>query len=77
MSPEFPDGLIKSATCYNKPIYKEGKNPNKDTIQLLIKTYYDDYHKLLKSALLNSNIVLALDCHSMAEVAPEISPSIP
>lgn len=74
MPPEFPDGLIKSATCYDRPIYKEGKQPNQATRNLLINKYYEDYHKNLRKALLNDNIVIALDCHSMAEIAPAVSP---
>jgi formiminoglutamase len=74
LPPEFPDGLIKSATCYNRPIYKEGKQPNKEITSLLINKYYADYHRKLESALKNPKIVLALDCHSMAEIAPEVSP---
>jgi formiminoglutamase len=74
LPPEFPDGIIKSATCYNRPIYKEGKQPNKKITSLLINKYYAEYHRKLESALKNSNIVLALDCHSMAEIAPQVAP---
>lgn len=72
--PEFPDGLIKSATCYDRPIYKEGKQPSEETRNILISKYYDEYHQKLRNALLNPNIVIALDCHSMAEIAPAVSP---
>lgn len=74
LPPGFPDGLIKSATCYNKPIYKKGKQPDKDTTEILINTYYNYYHQRIQNALRNPNILLALDCHSMAEIAQEISP---
>jgi len=74
LPPRHPDGLIKSATCYNRPIYKDGKQPTHETTDLLIKTYYSDYHQKLQRALLNPNVFIALDCHSMAEVAPEVSP---
>jgi formiminoglutamase len=74
LPPEHPEGLIKSATCYNRPIYKNGKQPNRETTNLLINTYYADYHQKLQGALLNPNVIIALDCHSMAEIAPEVSP---
>ena len=74
LPPDFPDGLIKSATCYNRPIYKEGRHPSQKTTELLIDKYYADYHHKLETALLNSKLVIALDCHSMAEIAPEVSP---
>ena len=74
LPPEYPDGLIKSATCYNRPIYKEGKQPNNRITSLLIDKYYSSYHQRIESALLNPKVILALDCHSMAEIAPEVSP---
>lgn len=74
LPPEFPDGLIKSATCYNKPIYLEGKQPNQATTDLLITKYYTHYHKNLQEAMQNQHVVIALDCHSMAEIAPEVAP---
>lgn len=39
LPPAYPDGLIKSATCYNRPIYKGGKQPNQATTDLLINKY--------------------------------------
>ena len=74
LPPEYPDGLIKSATCYNRPIYKEGKQPNREITNLLINKYYFSYHQKLDTALLNPKVVIGLDCHSMAEIAPEVSP---
>lgn len=74
LPPEYPDGLIKSATCYNRPIYKEGKQPDNIKTNLLIDRYYEDYHLKLKEALLNPKVIIALDCHSMAEIAPEVAP---
>lgn len=74
LPPEYPDGLIKSATCYNKPIYKEHRQPGPSTIELLINTYYAAYHERLLLALRNPNVVIALDCHSMAAIGPEVSP---
>ncbi|MEE4310326.1 MAG: N-formylglutamate amidohydrolase [candidate division KSB1 bacterium] len=72
--PEFSDGLIKSATCYNKPIYKTGRQPGKKLVNLLIEEYYKPYHEELNKQIQNKRIVIGLDCHSMAEDAPEISP---
>ena len=74
LPPEYPDGLIKSATCYSRPIYKEGKQPNIKITSLLIDKYYSYYHQKIETALLNPKVIIALDCHSMAEIAPEVSP---
>jgi len=70
--PEFPDGIIKSHTCYGKQIYK--RFPYKDKIKALIQSYYEPYHKQIKHALADDpHIELALDCHSMASVGPKYS----
>ena len=74
LPPDYPDGLIKSATCYNKPIYKEGRHPDRSMTELLINTYYLDFHKRLRYALQNPRVLIAFDCHSMAEIGPEVSP---
>lgn len=74
LPPDFSDGLIKSATCYNKQIYYSDRQPNKITIEKLISKYYDTYHKKIEDNLKSDNIILALDCHSMAVIGPEISP---
>lgn len=73
LPPEFTDGVIKSATCYNKPIYKNGLISNQ-LIKSLLEKYYKPYHTEIKTSLENKNIKLALDCHSMAEFAPAIAP---
>ncbi|KPA12758.1 N-formylglutamate amidohydrolase [Candidatus Magnetomorum sp. HK-1] len=74
LPPEYPDGIIKSHTCYGKQIYKNGKSPDLLKTKELINEYYLPYHEELKTALISNNrIELALDCHSMAAVGPEIS----
>ena len=74
LPPEFPDGLVKSATCYGRPIYKEGRQPDQVTTHLLIGKYYANYHHQIEKALRNPDVVIALDCHSMAEIAPAVAP---
>ncbi len=74
MPPDNPDGLIKSLTCYRKPIYVENKEPDDALRTLLIELYYNPYHKSIEQSLKKLDLQLCLDCHSMASVAPEISP---
>ncbi|MFP4548688.1 MAG: N-formylglutamate amidohydrolase [Fidelibacterota bacterium] len=74
LPPDYPDGIIKSATCYNKPIYKPECHPDVPMQRLLIRKYYYPYHCFLKSEMEKDEIMLGLDCHSMAAMAPEISP---
>jgi len=75
LPPKYPDGVIKSHTCYGKQIYKKGMEPDKNLINQLIQSYYLPYHVKIKNTLMNkkNNIALALDCHSMAAFGPEIS----
>lgn len=74
LPPENPDGLIKSSTCYQKPIYILGKEPDYSLREDLIQKYYRPYHKSIQKSLHDLDLQLCLDCHSMASVAPNISP---
>jgi len=71
MPPDYKDGLIKSHTCYNKKIYKNDLST--DIIEKLLVKYYHPYHNKLAELCENENIILGLDCHSMAEIGPDIA----
>ena len=74
LPPNNPDGLIKSYTCYQKPIYIGGKEPDESLRNLLVEMYYMPYHRTIQKSLKELELQLCLDCHSMASVAPNISP---
>ena len=74
LPPEQPDGIIKSMTCYERQIYIYGKEPDEKLTQELIEKYYKPYQMKILNALRDEQLELALDCHSMAEIAPGISP---
>jgi formiminoglutamase len=75
LPPKNPDGIIKSMTCYKKPIYIKGKEPDESLRQTLIKRYYLPYHKKIQEITnQNKRLKLALDCHSMAAEPPPIAP---
>lgn len=74
LPPQFPDGVIKSATCYNKLIYKPGSALDKEMTDVLIEKYYSPYHTSLEKAMTNPLIKIAFDCHSMADIGPPVSP---
>lgn len=75
LPPKNPDGVVKSKTCRGRPIYNPGQELNYELTNLLLKKYYDPYHKKIRENLDSSNhIKLMLDCHSMEAVGPEISP---
>ena len=72
LPPNNPDGVIKSATCYQKPIYS--KQPDDELRKILIKSYYEPYHKEITELIRKNDFKICLDCHSMAAIAPSISP---
>jgi formiminoglutamase len=74
LPPENPDGLVKSSTCYQKPIYIKGREPDDSLRNILIEMYYKPYHRSIQKSIHDLNLQLCLDCHSMASVAPDISP---
>ena len=74
LPPKTSDGLIKSSTCYQRPIYNKGKEPDDLLISLLIELYYRPYHRTIQKKLMELDLQLCLDCHSMASLAPSISP---
>jgi len=74
MPPNNPDGLIKSKTCYDKPIYVQGKEPDDSLKKILIEQYYSPYHQAIQKSLEELDLKLCLDCHSMASTAPYFSP---
>jgi formiminoglutamase len=76
LPPKNPDGIIKSMTCYKKPIYIKGKEPDEPLSQILIERYYLPYHKKIQEITSqNKELKLALDCHSMAAEPPPIAPN--
>ncbi len=72
IAPENPDGVIKSHTCWNVPVYKPGALPDDELKKTLLDRYYYPYHEKLERCLHDSELRLAVDCHSMAAVSPPI-----
>lgn len=72
IAPKNPDGVIKSHTCWNVPVYKPECLPDENLKNILLDKYYFPYHKQLEEQIKNSNIKLAVDCHSMAAKSPPI-----
>lgn len=70
LPPDYPDGVVKSVTCYNKTVYKEGRFPDQNLIDRLIRDYYQPYHSNIRRALQDGGIAIAFDCHSMASQGP-------
>lgn len=72
LPPLNPDGIIKSHTCHGKEVYKDF--PDSDLIKILLKKYYHTYHESFSRALAENDFELILDCHSMCNTAPAVSP---
>jgi len=71
--PRNPDGVVKASTCFKRPIYAFGQEPDTALTEQLIDDYHAPYHAQLARAVTQPGIELALDCHSMLPAAPPIS----
>ncbi len=63
--PKNPDGVVKTHTCFNQPIFKNGFILDKNLIEIIINRYYEPYHKRIRDSMQRFKIKLALDCHSI------------
>ena len=64
------DGVVKTHTIWNQPIYREALT--EDLVERLLEDYYHPYHRQLTA--LAGSTRLAVDCHTMVAVGPPISP---
>ncbi len=74
LPPEFPDGVVKSHTCFNVPVYRAGMAPGAELVQRLLEKYHAPYHRALEDYLRDPKVRVMLDCHTMAEYPPPIAP---
>jgi formiminoglutamase len=66
------DGVIKTHTCYDVPVYQEF--PSQELIAQLLADYYHPYHQKLEDLADMEKIKVGIDCHTMAAVGPPIGP---
>ncbi|UCC30070.1 MAG: N-formylglutamate amidohydrolase [Phycisphaerales bacterium] len=66
-----PDGVVKTHTCWNVPVYREFPPP--ESIESLLDQHYRPYHRLL-TKLAKSGVQLGVDCHTMVAKGPPIGP---
>jgi formiminoglutamase len=64
------DGVVKTHTCWDVSIYMSQLPEN--LVEVMINKYYWPYHK--KLSLFSADVKFGIDCHTMAEIAPPISP---
>lgn len=65
------DGVVKTHTCRNVPIYTEQLTPA--LIETLLERYHRPYHRRL-TALGGGDSVLGVDCHTAAARGPDVGP---
>jgi formiminoglutamase len=64
------DGIVKTHTCWNVPVYREPLT--EDVVEVLLETYYRPYHAALSRP--DPGVILGVDCHTMAAIGPPIGP---
>jgi N-formylglutamate amidohydrolase len=64
------DGIIKTHTCWDVPVYRDF--PSEDLIEILLDKYYRPYHA--KLGKIPEGIKLGVDCHTMAAEGPPVGP---
>jgi N-formylglutamate amidohydrolase len=64
------DGVIKTHTCWEVPVYKV--HPTQNIIDALLSRYYHPYHNNLKA--LAKGVKLGIDAHTMAAEGPPVGP---
>ena len=62
-----PDGVVKTHTCFNVPVYDPF--PPDEVIEELLDRYYRTYHARLRD-LASGGVRLGLDCHTMLAIGP-------
>lgn len=65
------DGIVKTHTCWNEPIYEP--TPPEETFTRLIERYHRPYHGQLRE-LAAIGVRLGVDCHTMAASGPPVGP---
>jgi N-formylglutamate deformylase len=69
--PTEADGVVKLKTSQGKGVYHEDKANDQDFIKQLIENYYEPYHRKIAYRLKENEIKVAIDCHTMDNVAPQ------
>jgi N-formylglutamate amidohydrolase len=66
-----PDGVVKTHTCWNVPVYRELLPA--DVVEVLLNEYYHPYHERLRE-LASTGVRCGVDLHTMAAKGPPIGP---
>jgi formiminoglutamase len=66
------DGIFKTHTCWNVPVYREF--PPERVIETLLERYYWPYHEGLRRLGRGPEVMVGVDCHTMLAKGPPIGP---
>ncbi|WP_216829709.1 N-formylglutamate amidohydrolase [Alkalihalobacterium elongatum] len=70
LPPVNPDGVVKTLSVAQKPVWNTEGGLTIEEIQVLMDDYYTKYHRRIDEAVKNPNVVLGIDCHTMLDVGP-------
>ena len=65
------DGVVKTHTCWNVPVYREF--PPELVVESLLSKYYHPYHERLRE-LAKAGVRCGVDLHTMAAKGPPVGP---
>lgn len=66
------DGVIKTHTCWNVPVYRSF--PDGGLVTGLLDRYYRPYHEKLGALARIGDVRIGVDCHTMAAHGPPVGP---
>lgn len=64
------DGVVKTVTIYQETVFSRPLQEGE--VYQLLQRYYFPYHRRLSRS--SAGVILGVDCHTMADIAPPISP---
>lgn len=67
-----PDGVVKTHTCWDEPVYSPFPPP--DVVEELLKRHWHPYHQRLQELGASGRFLLGIDCHTMAAHGPPVGP---
>lgn len=72
--PQYTDGVVKSHTCMNVPVYDPQRPIDDALTEDLLRRYYAPFHAEIESVVTSrTDLRLAFDCHTMSETAPPVA----
>lgn len=66
------DGVIKTHTCWDVPIYRRA--PRAETVASVLARHYHPYHERLRELASDGYVRAGVDCHTMAAFGPPVGP---